>query len=228
VSSGASSSKRHGQLPGAIHPENPPVVNNNYSLSSAMSAYLASRQSQADSTSGDAGKAGSTGTATAATSKPTALNQALERTPASFKTVQARKELDKTQRAVAQDLRTALSKAGTPLKGEVSFSFGAKGALTIHGSADDKAAVAAALKADTSQPPLAARIESLAERAGTVEGNNRRSAAIMQAARHAGNASGLMSLYTSMLAQQSQASATFNVSNQASQIVFKGMVDTSA
>lgn len=215
-------------LPGAIPQEDLLVINNNYSLSSAMSAYLASRHSQVDATSGEADKTGSGTTATATTDKPSALSQALERTPASFKTVQARKDLDKTQQAIAQDLRAALTKAGTPLKGEVSFSFDAKGALTIQGSAEDKAAVTAALKADNSQPSLAARIESLAERADTVEGNNRRSAAIMQAARHAGNASGLMSLYTSLMAQQSQASATFSVSNQASQMVFKGMVDTSA
>lgn len=204
------------------------MINNNYSLSSAMSAYLASRQSQTDVTTVDPGATGGGATAAVGSSKPSALSQALERTPASFKTTQARKELDKTQQAIARDLRTALSRAGTPLKGEVSFSFDAKGAMTIHGSAQDKAAVTAALKADTTEPSLASRIESLAERADTVEGNNRRSAAIMQAARHAGNASGLMSLYTSLMAQQSQLSTTFSVSAEASQLVFKGMVDTSA
>lgn len=204
------------------------MINNNYSLSSAMTAYLASRQQQADTTKSDSGATGTTAMGTAGANKSSSLSQVLERSPASFKTVQARKELDKTQQAIAQDLRGALAKAGTSLQGEVSFSFDAKGAMTIHGSAQDKAAVTAALKADTTQPSLAERIASLADRADTVEGDSRRSAAIMQAAKHAGNASGLMSLYTSLMAEQNQAGASFSLSNQGSQMVFTGMVDASA
>lgn len=211
-----------------------PMISNSFNVSSALTAYVDSlrAKTQADTTAGDKTKntaAGNTSTkATTATKTGTVSNSVLNKTPASFKTTQARHDLDKAQLAVAKDIKAALTKAGTALKGEVSFSVDAKGALTISGSAEDKAAVAAALKADTSSPSLASRITSLSERAETVESNSRRSAAIMQAARHAGHSSNLMSLYTSLMTQQGEATASFSMSDKASQMVFKGMVDSTA
>lgn len=193
------------------------MISNSYSLNAALNAYaesVRSRTAGADETSG--------------TASPERRVVNAPAIPESFKTSQARQELQKTQTAVAKDLRMALTNIKAALKGEVSFSMDAKGALTITGSEEDKALVTAALKADRSNPSLQSRIMSLSQRAETVESDSRRSAAIMQAARSAGNASGLMSLYNSLMTQKGQASATFTVSAQDSRMVFKGMIDSKA
>ena len=148
--------------------------------------------------------------------------------PVSHKTTLARQELDKQQQAIAKEFNAALAKAGTPLKGDVSFGIGSDGHLTISGSDTDKASIKAALKADKSNPSLASRIGTLAQRAATLETGVRQSAAISQAARYAGHATNVLALYNSLMQQQGSASAVFTLSDKGGALSYRGMVDSTA
>lgn len=221
-------------------------ANNNFNLSSAMLAYSDSLRARAAAA---AGKTEDTDTAT--TAKPvttdaakdtstsgtsaTSANKATEQTIASspstsFKTTRGRQELDKTQQDLAKSVREAVAKMGGSIKGEVTFSLDSVSGLKITGSEADKATISAALKADKSSPSLASRLASLTKSAVELESNNRSSAAISQAARHAKTSAAVMSLYNTLMQQQQGTSTTavFSMSDKASSLTYKGVVNTSA
>lgn len=218
--------------------------NNNFSLSSALLAYSDSLRARAaaaaaktddsdaassDKTKGTGATTGTTGSAT--TDKSAEATKTVELSAStSFKTTRGRQELDKTQQDLAKALREAIAKLGGALKGEVAFSLDTSNGLKITGSEADKTTISDALKADKSSPSLASRLASLTKDAVTLESNNRASAAISQAARHAKSSAGVMSLYTTLMQQQQGTSTTavFTVSAQNSALTYKGMVNTSA
>ena len=219
-------------------------ANNNFNLSSAMLAYSDSLRARAAAAAGktedtdtatkpvtaDATKDTSTA-GTSATSGNKATEQTIASSPStSFKTTRGRQELDKTQQDLAKALREAVAKMGGSIKGEVTFSLDSVSGLKINGSEADKATISAALKADKSSPSLASRLASLTKNAVELESNNRSSAAISQAARHAKTSAAVMSLYASLMQQQQGTSTTavFSVSDKASSLTYKGMVNTSA
>ena len=214
-------------------------ANNNLNLSSALLAYSDSLRAKAAAAAGKTEDTATTGTAdatkgsgaSAGTKASTAIEQTVAASPStSFKTTRGRQELDKTQQDLAKSLREAVAKMGGSLKGEVVFSLDSASGLKITGSEADKAAISAALKADKSSPSLASRLASLTKNAVELESNNRSSAAISQAARHAKTSAAVMSLYTTLMQQQQGTSTTavFSVSDKNSSLTYKGMVNTSA
>lgn len=221
-------------------------TNSNFSLSSVLQAYADGLSAKAAAAIGKAaggdgasGGASATATSTSTATTPgetTATNTAAKTAtstaaaPSSFKTTAARQTLDQTQQQLAKALREAVAKAGGSIHGEVAFSLNSSSGLTITGSAEDKATIAAALKADAGSPSLASRLASLTKSAVTLESNSRASTAISQAARYAKTPAAVMSLYNTLMAQQGSTSATavFTLSDKASSLTYKGMVDTSA
>lgn len=217
-------------------------TNSNFSLSSVLQSYADGLSAKAaaaigKAAGGDGAGGGASATSTATTpGETTATNTAAKTAtstaaaPSSFKATAARQTLDQTQQQLAKALREAVSKAGGSIHGEVAFSLNSSSGLTITGSAEDKATIAAALKADTGSPSLASRLASLTKSAVTLESNSRASTAISQAARYAKTPAAVMSLYNTLMAQQGSTSATavFTLSDKASSLTYKGMVDTSA
>lgn len=211
--------------------------NSNFNLSSALLAYSDSLRAKAAAAAGKtdktdegdkttAGKTPATGT-----DKTPATLQTIEpSTATSFKTTRGRQVLDQTQQTLAKALRDALTASGGTIKGEVSFALDSSQGLKITGSDEDKKAISAALKADKSSPSLASRLAALTKDALSLESENRSSAAISQAARHAKTPAAVMALYSSLMQQQQSSSTTavFTLSDKSSTLTYKGMVDTSA
>jgi hypothetical protein len=211
--------------------------NSNFNLSSAMLAYSDSLRAKAAAAAGKTDKSDETDTATAGKTPTTGTDKAADTlktiepsTSTSFKTTRGRQLLEQTQQTLAKALREAVTASGGVLKGEVSFALDSTQGLKITGSEDDKKAISAALKADKSSPSLASRLAALTKDALSLETDNRSSAAISQAARYAKTPAAVMSLYSSLMQQQQSSSTTavFSLSDKASALTYKGMVDTSA
>lgn len=214
--------------------------NSNFNLSSALLAYSDSLRAKAAAASGNTDKTDETTESnTAATGKTptTGTDKAADTlktiepsTSTSFKTTRARQVLEQTQQTLAKALREAVTASGGAIKGEVSFALDSTQGLKITGSEEDKQAISAALKADKSSPSLASRLAALTKDALSLETDNRSSAAISQAARHAKTPAAVMSLYSSLMQQQQSTSTTavFTLSDKTSALTYKGMVNTSA
>lgn len=236
------------------------TANSNFSLSAALQAYsdnLRAKAAAAGKTEGADAKNTATGPTTGSANNASSGTKGTDKstsgagsstgastgasptgasrtettaTIGTFKATAARQSLDKTQQELAKAIREAVTKAGGALKGEVAFSLDSTNGLKITGSAEDKAVIAAALKADNSSPSLASRLASLTKNAVTLESNNRSNSAISQAARYAKTPAAVMSLYNTLMAQQSTSSTTavFTLSDKLSSLTYKGVVDTSA
>jgi hypothetical protein len=211
--------------------------NSNFNLSSAMLAYSDSLRAKAAAAAGKTDKSDETDTATTGKTPTTGTDKAADTlktiepsTSTSFKTTRGRQLLEQTQQTLAKALREAVTASGGVLKGEVSFALDSTQGLKITGSEDDKKAISAALKADKSSPSLASRLAALTKDALSLETDNRSSAAISQAARYAKTPAAVMSLYSGLMQQQQSSSTTavFSLSDKASALTYKGMVDTSA
>jgi len=196
-----------------------------------MSAYINALLAKASGAAGTTGS--STDSANAAATPATVAAKAaaaasLAAASQSFKSTSAQQKLDQKQTALATDMRAAMAKAGVALSGPVAFSVDAKGGLTVEGSDKDKAAVAAFLKADASKPGFSSRLSALSTEASALSATIRQSAAISQAARYAGASGNVMSMYSSLLAQQDATPATFSLSAASSSLTYAGVLSSKA
>lgn len=193
------------------------------SLNSSLLSYLSAPVLDSTATSGNA----SAKTAGKANTNPVP-QAALQRAAGTAKAATAVRNLETAQKALANDLRAAMGKAGVKLTGAVEFAVKSDGAVEIKGSDADKAAVKAFLKADASQPSFATRIAGQARDALKLSATIQQSAAISQAAKLAKTSGGVMSLYTSMMQQTSAASAVFTVSANGSSLSYPGSLTANA
>jgi hypothetical protein len=154
--------------------------------------------------------------------------QALQRAAGTAKAASAVHSLDTAQKTLANELRAAMNKAGVKLTGPIEFSVKADGSVDIKGSDADVAATKAFLKADTSQPSFARRIATQANDAMKLSTSIQQSAAISQAAKLAKTASGVMSLYTSLMQQTSTTNVVFSVSSASSSLTYPGSLAAAA
>ena len=192
-------------------------INNNSLLS-----YLTAQ------TSDNTGSA-TVGTNASANARAVATAQAaLQAAGSTHKASVAGHALDKQQATLATDLRAAMGKAGVKLASTVEFSVGSDGTVDIKGSAADKAATTAFLKADTSNPSFATRIATQARDALKVSATIQQNAAISQAARYGGKSGGVMSLYTSLMQQSNTTTAVFSFAAGASSLTYPGSLTTKA
>ena len=136
--------------------------------------------------------------------------------------------LDKQRVSLASDLRSALAHSGVQLSGAVEFAVSSDGKVAVNASAADKAAMTAFLTSDTHRPSFAARIATQAKDALKVSATIQQSAAISQAARYGGSSGGVISLYTSLMQEQSTNSAVFTFSAAASSLTYLGSLSTKA
>ena len=199
-------------------------------LGSAIAAYRQAIGVAGGSTNKSDAKGTGTASSSTGSTATTAATSSSSAGGTSAKAAQVRQELDGLQTGIAQDLRSALKRAGLSLTGTVSFKVNTNGSLDITGSAADKAAVSKALNADSQQPSLASRIQSLDKRVEAYDAANTRNAALSSAARYAGRgqAANVMTLYQTLLSQNSSSSAVFSVSAQGSQLAFSGSVNATA
>jgi hypothetical protein len=197
-----------------------------FNSGNALLGYLTGKTP--DNAGGLAG--GSTGTVSAqAKAQASATAQAaLKAAGATHQASVAGRALDKQQAALAADLRAAMGRANVKLAGSVEFSVSSAGAVAVNGSAADKAAVTAFLKADTTRPNFSTRIATQARDALELSATIQQRAAISQAARYAGNSGSVMSLYTSLMQQSSASTSVFTVSASASSLTYPGSLATKA
>lgn len=197
------------------------------SLAGALSAYGATTLSKSTDSSSQAASAGKGTTATqssAGTSSSAAVGG-----QTSARAAATRQHLNMLQKSLAKDINAALAKTGQKLSGTVEFSVGADGKLTISGDEKDKAKMAAVLKADKSVPSITSRLADLDKQAEAFDKQNVQASALSTAARRAGkNSQNLLTLYQSLMASQTSASAVFSMSETTSQLAFKGAVSTNA
>jgi len=195
-------------------------------LSGSLLSYLSTQGQGSTST-----KAGTTPQATASGSKastPAISPAALQRAAGATKAATAAHALETGQKALSNELRAALDKAGVKLTGAVEFSIKSDGSVDMKGSDADKAATKAFLNADTNQPSFATRIAGQARDALKLSATIQQSAAISQAAKAAKSAGGVMSLYTSLMQQAGTASVVFSVSAASSALTYPGSLTTHA
>jgi hypothetical protein len=193
----------------------------------SLLSYLSAQTSQ------NAGSADSSAASTAATAnakaRSTATAQAaLAAAGSTHQAAVAGRALDKQQTQLSTDLRAAMAQAGVKLGGAVEFSVGSDGSVGIKASDADKAATTAFLKADTSRPSFATRVATLTHDALKLSATIQQSAAISQAARHAGKSGGVMSLYASLMQQSNTTPAVFTVAAASSSLTYAGVLATKA
>ncbi|MFG6487255.1 hypothetical protein ACG04R_11290 [Roseateles sp. BYS78W] len=198
------------------------------SVNSSLLNYLSALTSDSSPTS-----AALTSTTTASTSGSAAgakVSQAsLQRAAAMTKSAAAAAVLERNQKALTTELRAALDKAGVKLTGTVDFSVKSDGSVEVKGNDADKAAVKSFLSADTSKPSFATRIATQAKDALKLSQTIQQSAAISQAAKSAKSAAGVMSLYTSLMQQQTGASAAvYSLSPTSSSLTYPGSLSANA
>lgn len=185
--------------------------------------------SAADSTSKNAGTAASpvSSTATAKAATSASSHAAMQRMAGSHKFASAGQALEAQQQALAKDLRGAMEKAGVKLSSAVDFSVSSSGKVEVKGNDADKAAMKAFLAKDTSSPSFASRIATQAQDAMKLSSNIQQSAAISQAAKFARSASGVKSLYASMM-QAAPTTVTFTLSSASSSLTYPGSLTAQA
>lgn len=198
-------------------------------VNNTLLGYLASQGLLTPAVAGNIASAGSKTESTSSTSKDEQLSQAsIDRAAGMFKSATLARNLDKAQSALAADLRAALNKALAKLSEPVQFSVNSKGEVEVKGNDKDKAAVQAALKADTSDPSLAKRIATQASDAMQVSTQIQQSAAISQAAKMSKTPDGVISLYQSLMKQTAATSVVFSVSADSSSLTYPGSLKVKA
>lgn len=189
--------------------------------SSLLNSLLASQSTDSTSTTANA--------AAAKKAVASASSQAaLQRVAGTYKFASAGQALEASQQKLAADLRGAMEKAGVKLSAAVDFSVSSSGAVDIKGTDADKAAMKAFLASDTSSPSFASRIATQAQDAMKLSSNIQQSAAISQAAKFARNASGVTSLYASMMQQATPTTVVFTVSSASSSLSYPGALTAQA
>jgi hypothetical protein len=194
---------------------------------SSLISYLTAKTPQSTgSATGDAASttASTNAQAQASATKAAAL-QAAGKTPQNSVALKA---LDRQQAVLANDLRSAMSKANVKLTGAVEFSVGSDGAVDIKANDADKAAVKAFLNADKGSPGFASRIATQARDALELSTSLQTRAAISQAARFAGKSGNVMAMYSSLMQQSSASTAVFSFSATASSLSYPGSLSTKA
>lgn len=174
------------------------------------------------------GKAAANARADGKTVTSQASQAALQRAAGTAKSSATIHQLDVAQKKLGTDLRAAMGKAGIHLSGAVDISVKSNGSVAFSGSDEDKAAMKAFLKADSSQPSFANRIADQAKEAMKLSTTIQQSAAISQAAKLARSAGGVMSLYTSLMQQNSSTSVMFSISSTSSSLSYPGALATNA
>lgn len=165
----------------------------------------------------------------AGSARGTALPQAaLDRAAGTAKSAAAARSLESAQKALSNDLRAALAKAGVKLGGAVEFAVKSDGGVELKGADADRAAVKAFLNADRSQPSFATRIASQARDAMKLSTTIQQSAAISQAAKLSKSSGGVMALYASMMQQTATTSVVFSVSATSSSLTYPGSLAANA
>jgi hypothetical protein len=195
---------------------------NNSSLLNYLTALTSDSSSTSTAlTSTTASTAGKTGSVT--------VSQAsLQRAAATTKSSAAAAVLERNQKALTTELRAALDKAGVKLTGTVDFSVKSDGSVEVKGNDADKAAVKSFLAGDTSKPSFATRIATQAKDALKLSETIQQSAAISQAAKSAKSATGVMSLYTSLMQQSGTSAAVYSLSPTSSSLTYPGSLSANA
>jgi hypothetical protein len=201
-------------------------------VNSALLGYLnliGSDGSGSDATSGNsAAFTAANAKAAAKVGTGASAQAALQKAASGFKTASQGRTLDAAQKALASDLRKAMSQAGVTLGGNVDFSLSSSGAVEIKGSDADTAAVKAFLKADTSKPGFVSRIAGQAKDAMKLSSTIQQSAAISQAARYGTSTGGVMALYNSLMQNAGATTVVFSVSADTSSLSYPGALATQA
>ncbi|MBV8503689.1 MAG: hypothetical protein JO006_18465 [Paucibacter sp.] len=193
-------------------------------VNGSLLSYLnASNPDGSGSAAGNLGTKAGTGT-----NKQVISHTALDRVAGSFKMAHQARTLEAGQATLAKDLRSAMSKAGVKLEGNVDFSLGSDGTVKIKGSDADQAAVKSFLKADTSEPSFVHRIASQAKQAMDLSSSIQRGAAMSQAAQYRNSAAGVMSAYTSLMHNAGATTVVFSVSADSSSLSYPGSLSTQA
>ena len=198
----------------------------------AMSSYLNSllAKSQANGQAKDQGtvtagvEAGSQGDKLMKAASDAALANAAK----GVKAAAGQRQLESKATALAAELQAALRQAGVKLGGAVDFSVAANGQLAIKGTQKDADAANAFLKNDQRVPSFASRVAALAKEADAHSQTVRQNAAISQAARYAASASGVMSLYGSLLQRQDGSTAVFTLGASGGSLSYPGMLQSKA
>ncbi len=192
----------------------------------AMSAYVNSILAKSQETSPENSQ--QTGASRTESALKTSTAAALSTVSRSAQAGAAQHRLGAQATALANQLRAAMTQAGVTLGGAVEFSLSAQGAIAVSGSDADQAAARAFLSNDKSSPGFASKIASLASDADAQSQVLRQSAAISQAARHAGNPGSVLSLYTSLLQRQDSTPAVFTLSPTGASLSYPGSLASKA
>lgn len=189
------------------------------SINNPLLSYLSAQGFDSAATNPKAaGKAGT----------PALPQAALDRAAGTVKSAAAARSLETAQKALATELRAAMTKAGVKLAGTVEFAVKSDGSVEFKGSEADRAAAAAFLKGDTSQPNFATRIAHQARDAMKLSTTIQQNAAISQAAKLSKTSGGVMSLYTSLMQQSVTTSVVFSVSANSSSLTYPGSLAAKA
>ncbi len=204
------------------------------SIDRSLISYLTAQTPDSSTANANAaaktpGTSTATSAATATSAKTQAASQAaLQRAAGFHKNAVAAQALNASQKTLGKDLQAALKQAGVKLAGAVDFSVSSDGKVEVKGSDADKAAMTAFLKGDTSKPSFASRIATQAQDALKLSSTIQQGAAISQAAKFSNTTGGVMSMYTSLMQQTSNATVVFSVSAGASSLTYPGSLAAKA
>ena len=190
----------------------------------AMSSYVNSLLAKARGADASGVEAGSQGDKLMKAASEAALANAAK----GVKGAAGQRQLESKATALSTELQAALKQAGIRLGGPVDFSLAADGQLAIKGTDKDTDAAKAFLKNDKSVPGFASRLAALAKEADAHSQTLRQNAAISQAARYAANATGVMSLYGSLLQRQDTSPAVFTLSASGGSLSYPGVLQSKA
>ena len=190
----------------------------------AMSSYVNSLLAKAQGAASPGVEAGSQGDKLLKAASEAALANAAK----GVKAAAGQRQLEAKTSALATELQAALRQAGVKLAGSVDFSVAADGQLAIKGNEKDADAAKAFLKNDPRVPSFASRLGALAKEADAHSQTLRQNAAISQAARYAANATGVMSLYGSLLQRQDTTPAVFTLGASGGTLTYPGVLQSKA
>lgn len=148
--------------------------------------------------------------------------------PHSLKSQLAHQRLAHQQAALGQQALAGLARQGIQLSKDVSFSLDAKGALAVTGTTTDVDKVQAFFKHDTTRPSIHDQLSDVLEAAQALSKTAQTNNVISMAARYAGSATSVMSLYNQLMPQQVENSAQLTLSTQGSSLSYAGMFNSKA
>src|ERR1700712_399918 len=202
------------------------LISSYASTNNSLLNYLTTQTAQ--TATGTGSTATSTTSASVTAKLAATADAALKAAASTHQSTVAENTLEKQQKTLASDLRAALNKAGVKLNGEIEYSVGSDGAVSMKASDADKTAMTAFLKADTGKPSFASRIATQARDALKLSSTIQQHAAISQAAHYGGKSGGVMQLYTSLMAQPRTGAAVFSVSAASSSLTYPGSLTAKA